>query len=317
MVVRPRVTTAEGQKARAALRSKIGKLSDLRIQGSTKKRYDLAVKRFFDHLEEFGWRLPKAVADFDSVVSEYIDHLWEDGAAVGTAGDTLSGLQHYETGLRHRLAGSWQRIGLWQRLELPTRSTPAWHDLVLAMASWALDDNNCGMAAALLLGWECLLRTGEIGGITLGSMTVLRGGSSVMIDLGWTKGAKRKKVVEEKTAVDPLGVALAIYLIEQGEPGDYLVPGGTRAFTKTFGQYLKRHSLNDLGLTPYSLRRGKATELWRSSGSVSVVQSAGRWSDMRTARLYIDGASAQLTELKVPEQTHKAIAKAAHKMRKF
>ena len=311
------MTTAEGQRARAALRNKIGKLSDLRIQGGTKKKYDLAVARFFAHLETFGWRIPEAVADFDTVMTEYIDHLWEEGAAVGLAGDTLSGLQHHEAGLRHRLSGSWQRIGLWQRLELPTRSTPAWYDLVLAMASWALDDNNCWMAAALLVGWECLLRTGEIGSITLGSMTVLRGGSSVMIDLGWTKGAKRKKVVEEKTACDPLGVALLIYAMEKGEPGDFLVPGGTKAFARTFSQYLKRYGLDELGLTPYSLRRGKATELWRSSGSVSVVQSAGRWSDMRTARLYIDGASAQLTELKVPERTHKAIASAAQKMRKF
>ena len=146
------MTTADGQKARAERRKKIGKLGDLRIQEGTKRRYEKAMLRFFEHLQTFGWTIPRGVADFDDVVTRFIDHLWEDGDTVGRAGDTLSGLQHFEAGLKRRLSGSWQRIGLWQRLELPTRSTPAWEDLVLAMAHWFLEEGKFRMAAAVLVG---------------------------------------------------------------------------------------------------------------------------------------------------------------------
>ena len=46
----------------------------------------------------------------------------------------------------------------------------------------------------------------------------------------------------------------------------------------------------------YSLRTGGATDLFRSCGSFDEVTDRGRWKNVRTARLYIDGALQDLAE---------------------
>ena len=128
-----------------------------------------------------------------------------------------------------------------------------------------------------------------------------------MIDLGWTKGALRKRVVEEVTARDSRCVSLLVYLLERRSSDQLIVEGGTRAFATKFGQYRKRLGLDGVGLTPYCLRRGRATALWQETGSLAQVLSAGRWANMRTARLYVDGAAAQLAQLKLPEAQHRLL----------
>jgi hypothetical protein len=307
MVVRFRVTTAAGRQSRAAARQRVGNLRDMRIAPATKVRYERAVEAFFEYMEREGLDLPQDAPAFDAALCEYIDSLWHNGDGVGLASNTLSGLQHEVPSLRRNLSGAWQFIGLWQRLELPVRSTPAWFELVAAMAGMALHEGDIGMAAGVLLGWECLLRTGEIGATTLGSVTILRGGTAAMVDLGWTKGALRKRVVEEVTARDSRCVALLLYLLQRRRPGELIVEGGTRAFATKFSQYLRRLGLEDIGLTPYCLRRGRATALWQETGSLARVQTAGRWANMRTARLYVDGAAAQLTQVRLPEAKHRLL----------
>ena len=53
--------------------------------------------------------------------------------------------------------------------------------------------------------------------------------------------------------------------------------------------------LDDLYITPHSLRRGKATELFRMTNSFDAVANAGRWEHLRTCRKYVDQAVAEMS----------------------
>ena len=75
-------------------------------------------------------------------------------------------------------------------------------------------------------------------------------------------------------------------------------------------------------IKPYSLRRGGATEFFRSTGSMAKTMERGRWSEMKTARIYVNTAMAELHALKVDRPRldracvsfHKKVERYAEKM---
>ena len=57
--------------------------------------------------------------------------------------------------------------------------------------------------------------------------------------------------------------------------------------------------LNKFGFKPYSLLRGGATHHYRTFADVNATSVRGRWSNLRTARIYITDGLAKLQELQV------------------
>ena len=55
-------------------------------------------------------------------------------------------------------------------------------------------------------------------------------------------------------------------------------------------------SLQHPRLTPYGLRRGGATNHFLEQGSYDRTAELGRWAQIKTAHLYIEGAAAELGE---------------------
>ena len=51
---------------------------------------------------------------------------------------------------------------------------------------------------------------------------------------------------------------------------------------------------------PYSLRRGGATSLFVKVGSLDRVLLLGRWTAVKTAKIYLNSGLAMLTDLEVP-----------------
>ena len=60
----------------------------------------------------------------------------------------------------------------------------------------------------------------------------------------------------------------------------------------------QRLDFEDLFITPHSLRRGKATELFRVTNSFDAVAQAGRWENIRTCRKYVDQAVAEMSRFR-------------------
>ena len=72
------------------------------------------------------------------------------------------------------------------------------------------------------------------------------------------------------------------------------------AWRRAFNQALKGLKLTELGLRPYSLRRGGATFFFQHHGSFDKLLLQGRWAAAKTARICLNEGLAQLSEMKVP-----------------
>ena len=57
---------------------------------------------------------------------------------------------------------SWKLFGTWRKIEVPSRAPPLTQRLVRSMAAFEMEHGRLEMIVSLLLGFSCLLRTGEL-----------------------------------------------------------------------------------------------------------------------------------------------------------
>ena len=157
------------------------------------------------------------------------------------------------------------------------------------------------LAIGILVAFFGLLRTGEMLKLTKQDIDISGSFSSAVLNLGVTKGGSRigssESVTIEETFVNKLLAARLLHL----RLGDLLLPKGQADFRSSFKQALDALSLTSLGFKPYSLRRGGATFHFRAFGQLSKTVVKGRWTNARTARVYINEGLAVLASFSCPE----------------
>ena len=145
------------------------------------------------------------------------------------------------------------------------------------------------MSVGILIGFDCLLRAGEL--------LQLRGADIMMNDQltfatinlpGTKRGKKRTGITDSVSVTDAPLIRLLARLIQIKQPGDSIIKRVPQAFRRCFRQPVDGLSLNNLLLKPYSVRRGRATSLFRGTNSLDVVVLKGRWATQRTARIYVN-----------------------------
>ena len=136
--------------------------------------------------------LPRRRQDLDAILSEYIEHLWSTGEGRALANDTAAGLQDQDPRLRGLLPVSWRLLKAWSANEIPNRAPPFPEVVVHAMAGWALGKGDLSFAISLLLGFYCMLRTGELLGLFSHHISMPKPRQVAVISLGLTKGGKRQ-----------------------------------------------------------------------------------------------------------------------------
>ena len=158
------------------------------------------------------------------------------------------------------------------------------------------------VALAMLFGFLVYLRTSEMFEIQVSQLTFV-GQDKLVLQLPETKGTARSGAIESVTLVDSLLVP-ALYRHLAGKPrGHKLLQRSPIQFRALFRSLLNELQLNDLGLTPYSLRRGGATYAFQKLGRLDVVALQGRWRDTRTARIYINTGLLELVAITFPPAT--------------
>ena len=75
--------------------------------------------------------------------------------------------------------------------------------------------------------------------------------------------------------------------------------GPSWLFRQKFDKITTAAGLQGFGFRPYSLRRGGATELWRTTANLDAVVMAGRWRHATTARIYVSDGLAVLAEIRL------------------
>jgi len=112
-------------------------------------------------------------------------------------------------------------------------------------------------------------------------------------------------VREGTTIEDPLLLLLLRLCVEEAKQQGVLLPGGPSEFQRLFNGLLKALGLGLVGFTPSSLRRGGATSLMARCGDLKVLTVIGRWGNVATARLYVDGAAQDRTAIQFTAVQHR------------
>ena len=116
----------------------------------------------------------------------------------------------------------------------------------------------------------------------------------MVVNLGSTKTGQRIGVSESITFEHTsLAKILGACFVNKA-PGDLILPRGQADFRSVFAKLLDSLELGEFGFKPYSLRRGGATHMFRTLGTLSPVVVRGRWTNARTARIYINEGLATL-----------------------
>lgn len=296
------------REQRIAVRKKLGPLKNLTVQSKTKQRYESARQGFYAFLRQNHLELPQRRDDLDSLLSEYIEFMWSSGEGRAKANDTVAGLQDKDPKLRGKLPACWRLLKTWSLNEIPNRAPPLPEDIVLAMAGYALSKKQTSFALSLLVGFYCMLRTGELLGVASNHISITSPRQVAVISLGLTKGGKRQGASESVTlgVLDVLGL---LWKWKQNQPANTPLCPSPHKWRTLFAQTVTALKLDSMGFRPYSLRRGGATHWFRRHGSFDKLLVQGRWAAPKTAKVYINEGLAILAELQIPLNSLKPFVK--------
>lgn len=264
-------------------------LADVGVSANTQERYFHAVSRMRHLLP-----LVQSESHLDDLVADWIQEEFEDGTPLYLIADALSGLHHFEPYTKKKLCKSWHLYSIWRKYEVPCRAPPLPQDIVLAMAGWCLKEGELVMAALLLVGFHCLLRTGEI--LSIRPIDFLLDCDSGLLSLPSSKSGLRNNTKESVSLSDPLTIQTVRAMVD-AKFSLHLENvacwnKSSSSFRSLFQQILEKLELSSLSFRPYSLRRGGATFEMQSHGLMEKTLIRGRWKNSNVARIYIcDGLS--------------------------
>ena len=190
---------------------------------------------------------------------------------------------------------------------MPARAVPLSPKVLRALSPAAFHRGWRRMGASLVLAFHALLRLGELLDATAQGFTIAPDGLSGILSLPFTEGGQRRGTVESVTLSGPFVLLLVQEELRQLQGPDLFCPLSGGQFRKRFACLLSDLSLISLGYRPYSLRRGGATEYFRTTGNLDLTADRGRWASLRTARIYLNEGQLMLTEIQFSQQQMAAI----------
>jgi hypothetical protein len=287
--------TKEGRKK---LREKLGSLKSLTVQPKTRARYASGLQQFFDYLKLEGIELPTKRDHMDPLVGDYLEHLWADGEGRATASNFLAALQDFDPKLKGQLPMSWRLMRTWTTNEVPNRAPPLTEAVLKAMVGWAIFHEFHTFGLSLLVAFYGLLRTGELLGLQAWQIHMVSSSQPAVLSLGLTKSGKREGAAESVTITEKNVLQLLWQWKKSADPYSFLT-AKPHVWRQTFQDCLQGLKLEDWGFRPYSLRRGGATSFFVKVGSLDRVLLLGRWTAVKTAKIYLNSGLAMLADIKI------------------
>ena len=237
------------------------------------------------------------------MLCQYLEALWDAGCERNSAGDTISGVQHF-LHQRRCFHGAWGLFATWSKTELPARAPPLTSHMLLAMCGASLILNRPDIAALLTMGFHCMLRTEEMLSAKW-QCIIVDACDKGAIALPLTKSGQIHGAQEVVTIDDPVvGRTLRKVAALYGRSTGPILTCTRTDFRTVFDTLIRMLNLSHLKLRPYSVRRGGATHDYGTHGDIARSVWRGRWADSRTARIYVtDGLARQIQHsLSQPQQ---------------
>jgi len=268
------------------------------VRPQTLVRYREACRWFFVLMATWRVELGDDWWQLDDALVEAIEYGWETGESRNLVGNLLSGLEHYCSFLRGNLKQSWRLWRVWGNFIEPCRAPPLTVEAVMAIAFYMWSWGYQPAAVLTCVAFSCFLRTMEFVGMQFNQLTFSTRGDRCHLALPRTKGVSRHGGVEGAVVDDTLLVKLLRLVTVDCQAGDNVIGVTAAQYRTIFDAAVAAVGLPST-FKPYSLRRGGATWHLRRHGKISLTMEVGRWSNMRTARTYINTALMELTELTV------------------
>ena len=303
------IAAGTSKEQRKESRKKIGPLRRQVVSSKTEDRYKESFRKFcqFHHFA-INFSIPQGPV-FDDLVSEYIEHLWEEGEPKSTANYTLAAIQFYRPQTKHNLPWAWKLVKVWNAVEFPQRATPLTPQLLMSFAGIAFKWGQTELGWLLVVGFTLFLRTGEL--LSLKVQDVVLRGSAGVVYLAPSKGAKRKFLPLERVEVSESICSQALQCLIRGKkPGDFLWSHSRHKFMSLWHDIVFDLELQNCNFFPYSLRRGGASSAYRAGSTLDQLVTMGRWSNVSTARIYLDLGLQALISLTLPAAAQPLFAKA-------
>ena len=179
--------------------------------------------------------------------------------------------------------------------------------VLFAFGRIALTEYNVALSALLVSGFHCLLRTTEM--VSLRWCQIALGDNHCgVVSLPWTKGGQRRGAREMCTLDDPFLGRLLKVVANRQLPQNLICPSGDRHLRLFFQRANAQLGFAASFYKPYSLRRGGATHDYMSNKNLAKTILRGRWSELKTARVYINDGLATLNCLNLSPHQNAVIA---------
>ncbi len=249
--------------------------------------------------------IPANFLQLDDSLQELIESLWLDGEPLSFAEQCIASTQHYISGARGHLKGCWLLLSTWKRLEPPVRTPPWPRRLAVAVAGGLLELGFKSYALAILLGYDCVLRTIELTSVRTSHLLEMRG--KIMIYLGVCKTGHRDNRLDAVKVEDLTLCPIVCQYLKFHGYKDFPLVSDARHFRQTIKHVLGLLGFIDAGLQLYGVRRGGATSTFIRTSSYDAVAERGRWASHKAMKTYINEAMKCMAEEKYTDDTTKKI----------
>ena len=276
------------------------------VNPTTLARYRQHVVAFI----QWQWQNDESARDeseMDEILLMYIHDLYEERGHSGkaVAVNTIYGIYLYLPDYKGCLPRSQQAIKGWNRHVIGRSAPPLTWELASALAvQLARKPQYRRHAVAVMLGFDCLLRIGEVLGLRREDVAdsddprlgAEKTGPGTIIRIRKAKTGKNQWVVIH----DPQVRSMVLHLVSVTKKGALLFPISTSSFRAVFHRGCSELGLSSL-YVPHSLRHGGATRFRHMlRWSMEDVVERGRWASSKSAKIYIQAGIALLMSMTAP-----------------
>ena len=303
-----RFETKEGRKKE---REKVGKLQDAIVKPITTERYHQMFQQFLSFTNLTKARRHADPNVVDPVLADFIESLWCDGEPKSYANYAVAAVQFYVPECKRHLTRSWKLVSTWNKIEMPARVVPISAEVLLAIAGVFQKWQWRRLSLMLVVAYSTFLRTGEIFRIRRENVVLGHHGHPAVIFLQDTKTAQRKQILWEKVLVkEPLALLCLEALCEDWPKPQLLIQESIFQFRKIWKDSIEALQLTQWKILPYSIRRGGATSAYKRGMSFEELMQQGRWSNVATARIYLDEGLQEMQSFSLKPPTRALIQQA-------
>lgn len=272
------------------------------MQPKTSNKYKQLLHYFFDWCIECGINPPSDPRLMDTLLSEYMEWLYQSDYRLSSANGAYYGLLHFYPAFQGRLPESEMTLRGWDKLHPGQSYPPLTWNLTCLIAQQLAVSGNSAAAVAVLLSFDCFLRIAECVGLLVSDVAT-PGDPRLGVAQAWTGiGIRFAKTGQNQwVQVTRPEVAVLLGRFIAGRPVTDLVFNlSTAALRDAFHVACKALDLYKFGFVPHSLRHGAASHDSLAGVSVEDIMRRGRWASGKSARIYIQSLRVRLMAQDIP-----------------